>query len=326
MRRIARVTVLAVGMDIVAGCSGEGDALDPAGRGAHRVASLWWLLLPLATVAVAVVVLLVLVAVLRRRADVSSRWTGHAFVGIAGIAVPVVVLVIVFVAVLGTMRDLTADAATPGGVVQVVGHQWFWEVRYPGTDAVEANEIHVPVGRRVRLEVTAPVNDVIHSLWVPRLDRKIDLIPGRTNVIDIEADEPGTYRGQCAEFCGIGHAYMAFVVVADAPRDFDVWLHDHRRPAADLTGAAKAGQQIFLGSCTYCHTVRGTAATGRIGPDLTHLASRRTLGAGRLPNTKGNLAGWILDPQALKPGNKMPPIDLTGPQLQQLLAYLETLK
>lgn len=326
MRRSALAVVLATSVVAVAGCGGESNALDPAGRGAHRVASLWWLLLPLAAVAVAVVVLLVLVAVLRRRDDVSPRWTRHAFVGIAGIAVPVVVLVMVFVVVLGTMRDLTADAAAPGGVVQVIGRQWFWEVRYPGTGAVEANEIHVPVGRRVRLEVTAPVDDVIHSLWVPRLDRKIDLIPGRTNVIDIQADEAGTYRGQCAEFCGIAHAYMAFVVVADEPHDFDAWLERHRKPAADVTGTAKSGQQIFLGSCTYCHTVRGTAASGHIGPDLTHLASRRTIGAGRLPNTKGNLAGWILDPQQLKPGNKMPPIDLTGPQLQQLLAYLETLK
>jgi cytochrome c oxidase subunit 2 len=210
--------------------------------------------------------------------------------------------------------------------IQVTGRQWFWDVDYPDHHVRTANEIHIPVDETVT--IVALSGDVIHSFWVPELNRKIDMIPGRRNVIRLRADRAGVFRGQCAEFCGLQHAHMAFTVVAE-PRDaLDAWLAREARPAPQpQTPAEQRGQQVLLGSaCVYCHTIDGTNASGRIGPDLTHLASRQAIGAGVVPNTPGYLAGWILDPQHLKPGNKMPATALTGPQLQDLLAYLRTLR
>lgn len=170
--------------------------------------------------------------------------------------------------------------------------------------------------------------DVIHSIWIPELHGKIDMIPGRSNSLVIIADQPGEYRGQCAEFCGTQHAKMHFIVVAEPEDRFAAWLERQAQPANEPSNALQLqGREIFLGSgCVYCHTVAGTNANSNFGPDLTHLASRRTLAAGILENNRGNLSGWILNPQVIKPGNKMPPHALSGAELNALLAYLESLE
>jgi cytochrome c oxidase subunit 2 len=210
--------------------------------------------------------------------------------------------------------------------IQVVGHQWFWEVRYPGTTAVTANEIHIPT----RTRVTAAVNtaDVIHSFWVPELNRKIDLIPGQTGRILLYADRPGDYRGQCAEFCGVQHTHMAMKVIAEPPATFRRWLSSESRPVRPAgTATARRGERVFLtNACAQCHTLRGTPAQGRIGPDLTHMAGRSTLAALAIPNDRAALLEWIRDPQHVKPGNRMPALNLTPDQIAALVPYLEGLK
>jgi cytochrome c oxidase subunit 2 len=214
--------------------------------------------------------------------------------------------------------------------IQVTGNQWWWDVQYehaiPSRRVTTANEIHIPVGRAIRFDLLS--TDVIHSLWIPSLQGKIDLVPGRLNELWLRADEPGIYRGQCAEYCGLQHAKMALVVVAEPPDDFERWLTANRAPASPpTTPEQQRGRDIFeRGPCAMCHTIAGTSAGGRSAPDLTHLGSRSTIGAGTLPNTKGYLAGWIADPQHIKPGNRMPPTGLNGEELQAVLAYLETLK
>jgi cytochrome c oxidase subunit 2 len=210
--------------------------------------------------------------------------------------------------------------------VDVIGHQWWWEVRYPGTTAVTANEIHIPARTPVRVDVTT--DDVIHSFWVPRLNRTIDMIPGRTNAIELYADVAGRYRGQCLEFCGLQHAHMSFYVFADPPATFRRWLAKQERKAAPpATASAREGLALVTaGSCANCHQIRGTAAGGFTGPDLTHLESRTTLGALTVPNTAAYLRRWIVESQELKPGNQMPNLRLSQRQLDAVTAYLEGLR
>jgi cytochrome c oxidase subunit II len=252
---------------------------------------------------------------------------GAALVVVLGVAVPIVVLSVLFwysdVRVLG---DTAAPAAASTELtVEVVGHQWFWEVRYPGTGAVTANEIHIPM--RTRVNLVAKTADVIHSFWVPRLNRKIDMIPGHPNRILLYADRPGRYRGQCSEFCGLQHAHMALAVIAERPDAFRRWLRRAGAPAATpRTAAQRRGRRVFLTeACAGCHTIRGTEADGRIGPDLTHLQTRETLAALTIPNSEEDLAAWVHDPQQVKPGNKMPSLPLKRPEFRDLLAYLESL-
>jgi cytochrome c oxidase subunit 2 len=226
-----------------------------------------------------------------------------------------------------------AMTGRPGGQplqIRVTGHQWWWEVEYhdslPQHQLTTANEIHVPVGTPVVFDLKS--TDVNHSLWVPELGGKRDLIPGEETGLWFRADTAGVYRGQCAEFCGYQHAKMAFEVIAEPPGEFARWLVQQRDTAATPTDAmARRGQEVFVTSpCVMCHTIGGTAAGSRIGPDLTHVASRRTLAAGTLPNTRGNLFGWITDPQAVKPGAKMPATALAPRDLAAVVAYLETLR
>jgi cytochrome c oxidase subunit 2 len=209
--------------------------------------------------------------------------------------------------------------------IEVVGHDWWWEVRYPG-GAVTANEIHIPAGRPVHVDLRTA--DVIHSFWVPSLMPKTDLIPGKANSTWLLADRPGTYRGQCAEYCGLQHAGMSFLVVADPPQAFSTWLALLQGPAAEPTSpAGRRGAQVFAAqSCASCHTIRGTSANGSIGPDLTNFGSRRYLGAGVAPNDPGWLGGWISNSQTIKPGNLMPPQPLAPEDLRALITYLQGLK
>jgi len=286
-----------------------------------------------------VVLVLVLAAAISRRGDEPPpRWAtrlGEPFVLVSGIALPALVLVGLFVATLVVLPKTSpaASPASPAAVerddgleIDVTGRQWFWDIEYPAQHVRTANEIHVPVGEMVTLKVASA--DVVHSLWVPELNRKMDMIPGQRNVLRIRAQRTGVFRGQCAEFCGLQHAHMALYVVAQPPDAFQRWLeHEAQIPVPPTTPAAQRGQQVFLGSaCVYCHRVAGTNASGEVGPDLTHVASRLSLAAATIPNTKGYLGGWILDPQHVKPGNRMPGTNLSGGQLQDLLAYLETLR
>ena len=317
-----------VGLPLAACSRSSPSLLDPNGPGAARVAGLWWLLFWISAAVFVVVCVLVVVAVARGRGtrDMLVRGGGgERLIVIGGVLVPAVVLTAVYVVGLRDMRALTMPAGTDL-TVEVIGHDWWWEVRYPDQGIVSANEIHIPVGRPVRLLLTS--RDVIHSFWVPQLTVKTDLIPGQTNTTWIQASKAGIYRGQCAEYCGLQHAKMAILVVADPPATFARWLDAERRPATAAADplAARGRLAMERSSCAACHTVRGTTAGGTLGPDLTHFGSRRTIGAGILPNTRGNLGGWIVNSQTVKPGNRMPPQPLTPEELQALLAYLDSLK
>jgi cytochrome c oxidase subunit 2 len=214
--------------------------------------------------------------------------------------------------------------------IRVTSHQWWWDARYGGAEAAEmfttANELHIPVGRPVVLTLESA--DVIHSFWVPALSGKKDLIPGRTATLRLQADRPGVYRGQCAEFCGTQHAKMALLIVAEPEDDFQRWATRQRQPAREPTDdLQRRGRDVFQqASCAMCHAIHGTRAGGRRAPDLTHLASRRTIAAGTLPNSVGNLAGWIVDPHRIKPGVNMPANALSPDDLHALLAFLRALE
>lgn len=304
--------------------------LRPEGPGAHRIAGLWWFMFWVSALVVAVVTALILVGIFpgrRRRATRepgTPRWAGRLVV-LGGVVVPVIVLAVLWALTLSDMSALSQPRRSVALKVQVVGHQWWWEVRYPGQGIVTANDIHIPVGRPIEVELTT--DDVIHSFWVPQLTGKTDLISGRTNRMWIQADRPGLYRGQCAEYCGLQHANMIFYVVADPPATFRAWLAREARPATTPNGgAATRGEQVFLSSaCVGCHTIRGTIAGGKVGPDLTHVGGRVSIGAGAVPNTPSNLAIWISDSQSVKPGNLMPPIPLSRDDLEAVVAFLEGL-
>ena len=231
-----------------------------------------------------------------------------------------------------TMVTIAAQAmpsATGSLTLQVTAAQWWWSVRYSGARSAPvfnvANEIHIPVGQPIRIELSS--QDVIHSFWVPHLAGKTDVIPGQTNVMWVQASAPGIYRGQCGEFCGAQHAHMAMYVVADLPRDYLAWEQGQLREAqVPAAGPGARGENVFLARCAACHTVRGTEAGGTLGPDLTHLMSRKTIGAGLLPNTRGDLTAWVANAQALKPGARMPTLELNPEELSAVVAYLETLQ
>ncbi len=315
---------------LLGGCQSAAapSALDPQGPAAARIAELWWILLA-AGGAVFVIVMLLLAAALLRRSD---RDTLHAPAGgsrmilLGGVAMPVVVLSGVLALTVNTLLALSAPPASDDNVVEVIGHQFWWEVRYPGHNVLTANEIHIPVGTPVRVRLAA--QDVIHSFWVPELHGKLDMIPGQTNTFWLQADRPGVFKGLCAEFCGIQHAKMTFLVIAQPQAEFAAWLAQQQQPAA-VPGEpiAQRGLEVFLSAgCVECHTLRGTDATGNLGPDLTHIAGRRTLGAGIMANNPPNLGSWIAGPQHIKPGNLMPATPLAGDDLQALVTYLAALK
>jgi cytochrome c oxidase subunit 2 len=235
-------------------------------------------------------------------------------------------IVIALFLLTGRAMSLADPPPAPAPDLVVIGHQWWWEVHYPNSGVVTANEIHIPVGRAwsVRLEST----DVLHEFWVPELARKITAVPGHPNHLWIEADKPGTYLGVCSEFCGTEHAWMHFLIVADPPAEFAAWQKAQLQASArPVVPAAVQGLALFQrSSCVSCHAIDGTGAKAGIGPDLTHLASRRQLGAGIFNNTPANLHRWLADPQQVKPGVKMPNFKFTNDQLSQLVAYLETLQ
>jgi cytochrome c oxidase subunit 2 len=328
-RRRGALALLLLAAAALSGCGGQQSILRSDSHQTHVISVLWWWMLAAAGVVFAgAVVLLVLAYVRRGRAGlpfVGERESlAGAMVIVFGIAVPLIVLLVLFGA--SDIYAVRFSEAPPAGStsmsVEVKGHQWWWEIHYPGTAAVSANEIHIPTGTRVRLYATTA--DVIHSLWVPSLARKIDMIPGRTNAILLEAPSPGSYLGQCSEFCGLQHSYMRFTVIAEPRASFEAWLADMERPAAaPASGEQREGQQLFMSKgCGGCHRLAGTSAEGTVGPDLTHLATRSTLAALTIPDTPSELAAWIENPQAIKPGNHMPDLGLSGAQAKKVAAFL----
>jgi cytochrome c oxidase subunit II len=335
---LAFVVVLLAGLG---GCTEVQSVLHPRSAAASTVATLWWVMLAMATL-VSIGVFVLLAASLRRRSDApypprpaaqntdEEERFGRRWIVAGGVVLPAIVLAGLFLYGVSIMKALTPAAMRPSLEIEVVGRQWWWEVTYRGSEPHatfrSANELHIPVGRLVRVKLRS--TDVIHSFWVPALAGKLDLVPGRENYLWLRADSAGMFRGQCAEFCGLQHAKMAFHVVAHPPGEFEQWFERERQAAAPPADSlAAAGLMLFEErGCALCHTVRGTRAAASAGPDLTHLGRRRSLGAGTLVNNRGNLAGWIADPQSAKPGNHMPRIPLTGEELLAITHYLEGLR
>ncbi|HEY3529697.1 MAG TPA: cytochrome c oxidase subunit II [Nocardioides sp.] len=325
---------LLLSASVLTACAGHPPStLEPDGPKASEVATSWWLLFAVAAaVCVIVIALAIIPLVIRRRARADPDNQGLRFVGIFGVAIPAVILGGVFA--LG-LRDLSNASSPPSPTqvtIDVVAHQWWWEFRYsgPGTgtgsEVVTANEVHVPVGVPVELRLSTA--DVIHSFWLPQLTPKTDLIPKKVNTTWLTVSKPGVYRGECAEYCGVEHAYMDFELVAQSTTDFRAWVAKQGQPAAQPTSAlARQGMSLVTTTtCASCHTVRGTAADGTVGPDLTHVGSRPRIGGQIISNTPDHLASWIDNPQNIKPGVKMPPQPLSQSETQAVVAYLEGLK
>jgi cytochrome c oxidase subunit 2 len=314
--------------------------LQPAGVQAVRIAHLWHLTLLVCAVVFALILLALIVALLRsgrsseRTApDLSSSKRterGPTRAVRMATAASVIGLAALLAADIWTDRALSRLPAADAVRVQMIGHQWWWEMRYLDADGkpdfVTANELHVPVGRAVIIDLDSP--DVIHTFWVPNLHGKKDMIPGRAATIEFRADQAGAYRGQCAEFCGAEHALMAFFVTAQPDAEFQAWMRARREPAAAIAdGLLRQGHDLFIArACASCHAVRGTEAAGTVGPDLTHLASRPDLAAGTVLNNAANLAAWITNPQSLKPGTTMPATPLTAEEQRAVVAYLGSLR
>jgi cytochrome c oxidase subunit 2 len=314
---------------LLGGCAGEQSALAAAGEEAGAIALLFWIMtLLLGAVFLAVLVL----AVLARQGGPRLRAlvSGERFVLAAGLVFPAIVLSALFLYGLTLMssRAGSADGAHPVRIA-VSGEQWWWRVTYllpDGTRIESANELRVPVGVKVLLELTSA--DVIHSFWVPKLAGKLDMIPGRTNRLVIRATEAGVSRGQCAEYCGGAHAFMAFHVVALTREAYDSWLDAERADARAPVGEALPGAEHFAAfGCAGCHAIRGLGAAGAIGPDLTHVGSRLSLGAASLPNDPQGFLRWLRDGPHIKPGNRMPPYEiLSEEELGQLALFLDGLE
>jgi cytochrome c oxidase subunit 2 len=313
-------------------------AFNPASAQAHAIATLWWWMFGVGSVVWICVVVMMFLSLRGRRgvrgADDLSHTTPESRARIERtVKGALFVTVLILVGLLAfdfTVGRALAAAPTKMLTIEMIGHQWWWEIQYadpdPSKRLVTANELHVPVGRPVQFRFAS--RDVIHSFWAPNLHGKRDLIPGYSSSLWFVADTPGVYRGQCAEFCGLQHAKMGFVIHAEPKESFDRWLVASAAstpPPTDSTAAY--GQRVFLSAgCSVCHTVGGTEARATVGPSLTHLKSRSTIAAGTLANTPENLGRWVLNPQMIKPGARMPPSPLSTVQLNALLAYLETLK
>lgn len=324
-------STIALGQWLLSGCSRAPSVFDPRGPAAAEIGRLGWLLIISGLLIYGGVCGFLLWALWRRSGAQDNGTVGEADRGQGiilwgGIAMPSVVLLTIFGFTLNSLIILSKPQSADELTINVIGHQWWWEVEYPDAGVITANEIHIPVGQPVRLNLRA--EGVIHSFWVPQLHGKMDLIPGQVNSFRIQADQPGEYRGLCAEFCGIQHAKMLFLVVADPPETFAAWLERERLPANSPVGeAAQQGEAIFLDStCAQCHAIAGTPAAGRLGPDLTHFASRREIGAGILENNRNNLRAWIVNSQEFKPGNLMPATEINETDLAALVTYLESLE
>lgn len=334
MSRILRAELCCLGVAALASCQRELPTLHTASPPADRIARLGWFMIGAAALVFVAVVLIQLLALRRHRerdpVAVDLMPQGHGWIVWGGAVIPAIVLVAVFLVGTAALGRFPTRPGQSDLVVRVTGRQWWWRVEYvdrnPGEQVVTANELHIPVGRPVRLLLTS--QDVIHSFWVPSLQGKLDLFPGDTNELRLSAERAGSYEGRCAEYCGLQHAHMRFTVIAESPDEFQRWLAAQRAPAREPADSeALAGRQLVVtGACALCHSIRGTEAAGRVAPDLTHLASRRTLAAGTLPNTPGYLEAWIVNAPSLKPGTQMPALpQFTGRELRAITSYLRSL-
>jgi len=311
--------------------------LTGAGTRAYPVVHLTWGVIIISAAVVAIIATLVLIACLKRNAPLTPDADGRlpverAGAGVAwiyvGTAISTLVLLATSVWTMMALADVAQPPNEPAMTIEVHGHQWWWEVLYvskePSRMFRTANDIHIPVGVPVRFNLTG--DDVIHSFWVPALSGKMDTIPGQTNSMWLEADKPGTYRGQCTEYCGQQHAHMAFTVTADPPEAFEGWWAHQLEPApAPANDSITKGEAVFVTRCGACHAVGGTDAGGRVGPNLSHLMLRKSIAAGTLNNNPVQLSAWIADPQHIKPGNFMPRLDISGPDLAAIRTFLQTL-
>jgi cytochrome c oxidase subunit 2 len=303
-----------------------------AGPASAPVVQLGWGLTMVSCAVIVIISALVLAAIFRRRRAVQAieqilRGRGGLSWIYVGVSISTVVLFICSTWSLITLAHVARPPRAPAVVVDIIGHQWWWEVRYHGNPVdrnfTTANELHIPVGQPV--EVRLSTGDVIHSFWVPQLAGKTDTIPGQTNVGWLQADQPGVYFGQCAEYCGVQHAHMAFVVVAEAPDQFAAWWEHQLAASPAPSGLGAEGADRFMQHCATCHTVRGTLAGGILGPNLSHLAQRRRIASGVYPNTAQTLMQWVSHPQSIKPGALMPDPALDDERLQSITAYLQSL-
>ncbi|HEX6558664.1 MAG TPA: cytochrome c oxidase subunit II [Longimicrobiales bacterium] len=337
MKRSDRARLLLVTLAL-SGCQfSNHNALAPGGIQARRIATEFWTMLAVYTLVFLLTIGAAIWAFLRGRrrteplVDAATQSKLRRNVSIA-VAVTALILVGFMVTDFALGRAVDSFSAQPKRTltIQAIGHQWWWEFMYEDSVAARAitstNELHIPTGRPVLIKLQS--HDVIHSFWVPGLQGKRDLMPGYTTMLWLRADKPGIYEGQCAEFCGFQHAKMRLTVVAHPPSEFARWYEAAMRPAVTPTDSlAIAGRRVFMtGPCVMCHSIRGEPAGGRLGPDLTHLASQRRIAGNTYPNNRGFLAAWIRDAQQLKPGVRMPPIRLQPKDLDALLSYLETLK
>jgi len=348
LRRFARYSlpfVVLAALPLLAACAtgAPQSTLDPRGYHARHIYDdlFWWVMIAALAVFFAVEAVIVY-AVWRFRArpgdPLPAQIHGNTTLEITWTIIPAIILIVILLFTFNTQRILAnppelAEAGRNALNIRVVGHQWWWEFQYPDLAVTTANELHLPVGVPVRVELESA--DVIHSFWVPYIAGKQDAIPGRVNPLIIQADEADTYSGQCAEFCGIEHALMRFQVVSESQSEFNSWAQNQRAipgfAATPTAGGQQSlvsqGAQVFAnGACVTCHTLRGTPAQAKIGPDLTHFGSRKSLAANTLPNTPENLAKWLRNPQAVKPGNDMPNLNLSDQDVDALVAYLESLK
>jgi cytochrome c oxidase subunit II len=309
---------------LLAGCGGNENTLAPESHAEDAITHLFWIVLAFCVFGFAVVLVLLYLGWSRRAIPAlpgggGERTATRVVVG-AGVALPIVLLAALFVySDIFVMKSTAAPAKGDAQLtIDVTGHQFWWEVRYQGSRAVTANEIHIPTHTRV--EIVARTADVIHSFWIPQLNRKMDMIPGQANRLLLDADKAGTYGGHCAEFCGLQHAHMVVLVIAQPRAAFERWLAANAAPARGNSAA------FVQAGCGSCHQIRGTQSHGTVGPDLTHFASRRTIAAVRVANTPENLREWLHDPQRVKPGNKMPDLQLPDARWRQLEAYMESLR
>jgi cytochrome c oxidase subunit II len=327
---------------LLSSCGGIQNSINPAGPQADNLSRLWWLFFIVCSVVFVLVMIALLLSLRNRTRELLSETPPvlelpqeperrRRNVVISAVTVTVIVLFVFLIASFSAGRSMTAELANKNGLtIEVTGHQWWWEIRYTDVDAsnifTTANEIHLPVG--VPVMFTLHGGDVIHSFWVPNLAGKKDLIPGKVNTIWLQADKPGVYRGQCAEYCGLQHAQMALWVIAEPREQFNEWRQSQTQTSVPpVSDSQKRGQQVFLTStCVMCHAINGTPAGSNVGPNLTHIASRNTIAAATMANTRDHLAQWIKDSQQVKPGNKMPQNNLSDADLQSLIDYLQSLK
>lgn len=323
-------------------CGGIQNAINPAGPQADRLSHLWWLMFYVCSIVFVLVMLALLFAVAKRTQGAHAPTAPLLYpaaeqerrkrnVVISALTVTVAILFVFLIVSFSVGRSMTAELDQKNGLtIEVTGHQWWWEVRYLDVDAsnifTTANEIHIPVGVPVTFSLRA--SDVIHSFWVPNLTGKKDLIPGKIATIWLQADKRGVYRGQCAEYCGLQHAHMALWIVAEPQDQFNAWRQNQTQTSVPpSSNSEQRGQKVFLtATCVMCHAINGTPAGSNIGPNLTHIGSRNTIGAATLANTRDHLSQWVTDSQSVKPGNKMPQNNLSPEDLQALLDYLQSLK